>query len=52
MLYIMKELWDLAQENLVNIQSSYGILAHMAWADFKIKVKQIAHYTLYFGQWN
>ena len=24
--YIMKELWDLAQGNLVNIQDSYGIL--------------------------
>ena len=23
---IVKELWDLAQENLVNIQGSYGIL--------------------------
>ena len=24
--YIMKKLWDLAQENLVYIQGSYGIL--------------------------
>jgi hypothetical protein len=23
---IMKKIWDLAQENLVNIQGSYGIL--------------------------
>ena len=26
--YIMKKLWDLAQENQVNIQGSYGILNH------------------------
>ena len=25
---------------------------HLAWADFKIKVKQIAHSTLRFDQWN
>ena len=24
----------------------------LAWADFKIKVKQIAHSTVYFDQWN
>ena len=25
---------------------------HLAWVDFKIKVKQIAHFTVYFDQWN
>ena len=25
---------------------------HLAWADFKIKVKQIAHSTVHFDQWN
>ena len=28
---IMKKLWDLAQENLVNIQGSYGILDQYFW---------------------
>ena len=28
---IMKELWDLAQEILVNIQGSYGILEQYLW---------------------
>ena len=28
---IMKELWDLAQKNLVNIQDSYGILDKYLW---------------------
>ena len=27
----MKKLWDLAQENLVNIQGSYGILDQYLW---------------------
>ena len=26
--------------------------SHLAWADFKIKVKQIAHSTVHFDQWN
>ena len=25
---------------------------HLAWADFKIKAKQIAHSTVHFNQWN
>ena len=28
---IMKKLWDLAQENLVNIEGSYGILDLYLW---------------------
>ena len=27
-------------------------LAHLAWADFKIKVKRIAHSTVHFDQWS
>ena len=27
-------------------------ISHLAWADFEIKVKQIAHSTLRFDQWN
>ena len=29
---IMKKLWDLAQENVVNIQGSYGILDQYLWS--------------------
>ena len=29
-----------------------NFITHLAWADFKIKVKQIAHSTLRFDQWN
>ena len=29
--YIMKKLWDLGQENLVDIQGSYGILDQYLW---------------------
>ena len=29
--FIMNELWDLAQENLVDIQGSYGILDQYLW---------------------
>ena len=25
---------------------------HLAWADFKIKVKRIAHSIVHFDQWN
>ena len=32
---IMKELWDLAQENLVNIQGSYGISDQYLWMSAK-----------------
>ena len=28
---IMKKLWNLGQENLVNIQGSYGILDQYLW---------------------
>ena len=28
---MMKKLWDLAQENLINIQGSYGILEQYLW---------------------
>ena len=28
---IMKKLWDLANENLVNIQGSHGILDQYSW---------------------
>ena len=28
---IMKELWDLAKESLINIQGSYGILEQYLW---------------------
>ena len=28
---ILKELWDLAQDNLINIQGSYGILEQYLW---------------------
>ena len=28
---IMKKLWDLAQENLVDIQVSYGVLDQYFW---------------------
>jgi hypothetical protein len=28
---IMKKIWDLAQENLVNIKGSYGILDQYLW---------------------
>ena len=27
-------------------------VSHLAWADFKIKVKQIAHSIVHFDQWN
>ena len=30
-LSIMIELWDLAQENRINIQGSYGILEQYLW---------------------
>jgi hypothetical protein len=36
---IMKELWDLAQENLVNIQGSYGILDHYLW----MSAREVSH---------
>ena len=32
---IMKKLWDLAQENLINIQGSYGILDQYLWMSAK-----------------
>ena len=28
---IMKKLWDLAKENLINVQGSYGILDQYLW---------------------
>ena len=28
------------------------MISHLAWAGFEIKVKQIAHSTLHFDQWN
>ena len=33
--FIMKELWELAQENLINIQGSYGILDQYLWMSAK-----------------
>ena len=30
----------------------FFLLTHLVWADFKIKVKQIAHSTMHFDQWN
>ena len=34
------------------LQQTHPALAHLAWVDFEIKVKQIAHSTLRFDQWN
>ena len=34
------------------IMNTATVLTHLAWADFKIKVKQIVHYTVHFDQWN
>ena len=33
------------------LKKAKEIQSHLAWADFKIKVKQIAHSTLRFDQW-
>ena len=33
-------------------KSWWFILSHLALVDFKIKIKQIAHSTVYFNQWN
>ena len=30
----------------------YIPVTHLAWADFKIKVKPISHSTVHFDQWN
>ena len=30
----------------------FNNVTHLAWADFKIKVKRIAHSTVHFDQWN
>ena len=37
---------------LENAYDLFGPPAHLAWADFEIKVKQIAHSILRFDQWN
>ena len=41
--FIMKKLWDLAQENLVDIQGSYGILDHYTHA--RLSLPQACFYT-------
>ena len=39
-------------EFLNNFDTKYVSASHLAWADFKIKVKQIAQSTVNFDQWN
>ena len=36
---VVKELWDLAQENLVDIQGTYGILDQYLWISDTIKTQ-------------
>ena len=50
--FILEELWDLAQENLVNIQGSYGTLDQYLWMSaipLGVLVNETCHWLRHFS---